>query len=62
MGRHDDAARVRNAVLDALCHLEHIPELYAVRDDRPEPLAVAQRVQAWSSGAVVSFLASESGD
>ncbi|HEX2575851.1 MAG TPA: hypothetical protein VHK88_05840, partial [Aquihabitans sp.] len=59
VGRHDDAARVRAAVLDALCELEHIPELYAVRDGRPVALAVAQRVQAWSSGAVVSFLAAE---
>lgn len=59
MGRDDDAARVRNAVLDALCRLEHIPELYAVRDGAAEALPVAQRVQAWSSGAVVSFFAAE---
>lgn len=59
MGRLDDAARVRTAVLDALCRLEHIPELYAVRDGTPQPLAVAQRVQAWSSGSVVSFLTAE---
>lgn len=59
IGRPDDAARVRNAVLDGLCRLEHIPELYAVRNGVAEPLAVAQRVQAWSSGAVLSFLAAE---
>lgn len=56
IGRHDDAARVRAAVLDALCRLEQIPELYAVHGDRPVPLAVAQPVQAWSCGAVVAFL------
>lgn len=61
IGRADDAARVRNAVLDGLCRLEHIPELYAVRNGVAAPLAVAQRVQAWSSGAVLSFLAAERG-
>ncbi len=59
LGRADDAARVRGAVLDALCRLEQIPELYAVEDGTVVPLAVAQRVQAWSSGAVLSFLAAE---
>lgn len=59
IGRHDDAARVREAVLGALCDLEHVPELYACHGGAAVPLAVAQRVQAWSSGAVVSFLAAE---
>ena len=59
IGRHDDAARLRNAVLDALCDLEAIPELYAVHDQRPVALAVAQPQQAWASGAVLSFLAAE---
>ena len=59
VGRHDDAARVRAAVLDALCRLELIPELYAVHDNTPVALAVAQPRQAWSSGAVLSFLAAE---
>jgi glycogen debranching enzyme len=59
IGRHDDAARVRRAVLDALRELEQIPELYAVHDGRPRRLAISQTVQAWASGAVVSFLAAE---
>lgn len=59
VGRHDDAARVRTAVLDALCRLEAIPELYAVHDGRPIALAMAQPLQAWSSGAVISFLAAD---
>jgi glycogen debranching enzyme len=59
IGRHDDAARLREAVLDALCRLEHIPELYAVHGTEVVPLAIAQRQQAWSSGAVVSFLAAD---
>ena len=58
IGRHDDAARVRDAVLHALCTLEEIPELYAVdADGTPRSLPISQRVQAWSSGAVISFLA-----
>lgn len=59
IGRHDAAGRVREAVLDALCGLEHIPELYAVHRGVAASLTVAQRVQAWSSGAVLSFLAAE---
>jgi glycogen debranching enzyme len=59
VGRHDDAARVRTAVLDALCDLEHIPELYAVHDRRAVALSVAHPHQAWSSGAVLSFLRTE---
>ncbi|QXC63277.1 hypothetical protein KSP35_11090 [Aquihabitans sp. G128] len=59
LGRHDDAARVRGAVLDALCRLELIPELYAVHGTTPVALTVSQPVQAWASGAVLSFLAAE---
>lgn len=59
IGHHDDAARVRHAVLDALCRLEQIPELYAVQDNTPVAMAMAQPLQAWSSGAVLSFLAAE---
>ena len=59
IGRAHDAARVRTAVLDALCELELIPELYAVDGERPRALAVAQPVQAWASGAVLAFLAAE---
>lgn len=62
VGRHDDARRLRRAVLDALCRLELIPELYACHGGRAEPLAQAQPQQAWSSGAVVSFLAAEAED
>lgn len=62
VGRHDDARRVRRAVLDALCQLELIPELYACHGGRAAPLAQAQPLQAWSSGAVVSFLAAEADD
>ncbi len=59
MGRDSDAARIRTAVLDALCELEAIPELYAVHDSKPRALAKAQPQQAWSSGAVIAFLAFE---
>ena len=59
VGRYHDAARVRHAVLDALCRLEAIPELYAVHGDTPVALPMAQPLQAWSSGAVISFLAAD---
>ncbi len=50
------------AVLDALCRLELIPELYACHHGGPAPLPQSQPLQAWSSGAVVSFLAAEAED
>ena len=59
VGRHDDAAQIRRAVLDACRSLEAIPELYAVHDGRAVALAVAQPVQAWSCGAVLAFLRAE---
>ena len=62
VGRHDDARRVRTAVLDALCHLELIPELYAEHGGRAVALAVSQPMQAWASGAVLSFLAADRAD
>lgn len=62
IGRHDQAERLRRAVLDACRHLEVIPELYAVHDDRPVALAIAQPVQAWSCGAVLAFLRAEAED
>jgi glycogen debranching enzyme len=62
VGRHDDARRVRRAVLDALCQLELIPELYACHGGRAAALPQSQPLQAWSSGAVVSFLAAEAED
>lgn len=62
VGRHDQAARVRRAVLDACRRLEAIPELYAVHDDQPVALAIAQPVQAWSCGAVLAFLRAEAED
>ncbi len=66
VGRHDDARRVRRAVLDALCDLEHLPELYAYDDapggGRVVALGVAQPVQAWASGAALAFLAAEAAD
>lgn len=58
-GRHDQAERVRRAVLDACRRIEAIPELYAVHDDVPVALAIAQPVQAWSCGAVLAFLRAE---
>lgn len=59
IGRHDDAARLRTAVLDACCRLEAIPELYAVHGETPVALAISQPQQAWASGAVLSFLAAD---
>lgn len=68
VGRHDDARRVRRAVLDALCRLESLPELYAWDGAPGSPvgevvaLKVAQPLQAWASGAALAFLAAEASD
>jgi glycogen debranching enzyme len=50
-GREREAARVRSGVLEALERLGGAPELYAVTEVGPEPVALANRVQAWSVGA-----------
>jgi glycogen debranching enzyme len=50
-GRHEAAERVRTGVLEALDRLGRFPELYAVVDGEPEPIAIANRVQAWTVGA-----------
>jgi glycogen debranching enzyme len=51
-GRADEAERVRTGVLDALDRLGRAPELYSVsRSGAVEPVALSNRVQAWSVGA-----------
>ena len=51
-GRDAAAERVRAGVLAALDRLGRAPELYAVTEDGAlEPIAVANRVQAWTVGA-----------
>jgi glycogen debranching enzyme len=51
-GRTVEAERVRTGVLAAVERLGHAPELYAVTPDgTPEPVALANRIQAWTIGA-----------
>ena len=51
-GREREAERVRTGVLAALDRLGRAPELYAVTEaGEPEPIALANRVQAWTVGA-----------
>jgi glycogen debranching enzyme len=50
-GRDADAERVRSGVLAALDRLGGAPELYATGPAGPEPIAIANRVQAWTVGA-----------
>jgi glycogen debranching enzyme len=51
-GREDEAERVRTGVLAALDRLGLAPELYGVtRGGALEPIAIANRVQAWTVGA-----------
>ena len=55
-GRDEDAERVRAGVLRALDELGRAPELYAVTPDgRLAPVAVSNRVQAWTVGARWAF-------
>jgi glycogen debranching enzyme len=46
-----EAERVRGGVLDALDRLGGAPELYAVTDDGPRRIRIANQVQAWTVGA-----------
>ena len=50
-GRRLEAERVRTGVLEAIERLGGAPELYAVTGAGPEPVAIANRVQAWTVGA-----------
>jgi glycogen debranching enzyme len=43
---------VRAGVLAGVERIGHYPELYAVTDGRPEPIAISNFVQAWTVGAV----------
>jgi glycogen debranching enzyme len=46
-----EAERLRVGVLEAIDRLGGAPELYAVADGGPEPIAIANHVQAWTVGA-----------
>jgi len=51
-GRDAEAEQVRSGVLRALDRLGRAPELYAVPPDgEPEPVPIANRMQAWTVGA-----------
>ena len=50
-GLEEEAERLRAGVVDALDRLGGAPELYAVGADGPEPVAIANHVQAWTVGA-----------
>lgn len=50
-GRAAAAARLRDGLLDAIARIGQAPELFAVGPGGPEPVPVANRVQAWTVGA-----------
>lgn len=51
VGRHDAAEWLRLGVLSAVEEIGGAPELFAVEPGGPEPVAIANRVQAWTIGA-----------
>ncbi|MBD0283764.1 MAG: hypothetical protein ICV69_16480 [Thermoleophilaceae bacterium] len=50
-GRGAEAERVRSGVLEAIRRLGGAPELYAVDAGGPRPVAIDNRIQAWTVGA-----------
>jgi glycogen debranching enzyme len=50
-GRLDAAEKLRRGLLEAIEAIGEAPELFAVGPDGPEPIPIANRVQAWSLGA-----------
>jgi glycogen debranching enzyme len=50
-GHRDAAERLRRGVLDAIWTIGRAPELYAVGPAGPEPIPIANGVQAWTVGA-----------
>lgn len=54
-GRETEAEQVRQGVLAAVDALGDAPELYAVTEDGPRRIAIANHVQAWTIGAQVAL-------
>jgi glycogen debranching enzyme len=54
-GFADEAERVRTGVLSALERLGGAPELYAVTDEGPQRIPIANQIQAWTVGARHAF-------
>jgi glycogen debranching enzyme len=54
-GRRDAAEELRRGVLDAIETIGQAPELFAVGPSGPEPVPIANRVQAWTVGARWAF-------
>jgi glycogen debranching enzyme len=50
-GAGEAAERLRRGLLSAIASVGHAPELFAVGARGPEPIEVANRVQAWTVGA-----------
>jgi glycogen debranching enzyme len=50
-GLSDVAEELRRGVLDAIGTVGRAPELFAVTPAGPEPISIANRVQAWTVGA-----------
>jgi glycogen debranching enzyme len=50
-GRREAAERLRRGLLDAIETIGGAPELFAVGPTGPEPIPIANRVQAWTVGA-----------
>jgi glycogen debranching enzyme len=51
VGFADEAEHVRAGVLEALDRLGGAPELYAVTQDGPQRIPIANQIQAWTVGA-----------
>jgi glycogen debranching enzyme len=54
-GRLDAAEKLRRGVLEAIEAIGEAPELFAVGRDGPEPIPIANRLQAWTVGARWAF-------
>lgn len=54
-GHEREAERIRQGVLAALEALGDAPELYAVTDEGPRRIPIANRVQAWTIGALLAL-------
>jgi len=50
-GRRVEAERLRRGILGAIETIGGAPELFAVRPGGPAPVAIANRIQAWTLGA-----------
>lgn len=59
-GYFRNAERIKNALINAVTTLDHIPELYGVKNGRIQIIPKACKIQAWACCAILQLLSEKS--